>query len=181
MSAGVVDQKQRLAAARKALMRAESRQDMRSVSSSVEGGVAGVYHLDGSVQGLAEGLAGVLGADQYAAVVGVDDVSWEGVSALGVDVSRVVVVRNGGGGKGLADQGMKVVASLVEGFSVVVVGEVEMAPRHQRALAGRARKLGATILTMQPWIGVSVGLTHLEGEGVGGAQNPLLAYRRRGA
>ena len=110
MSAGVVDQKQRLAAARKALMQVEASHDMRSVSSSFEGASAGVYHLDGRVQGLAEGLVQILGADQYAAIVGVDDVSWEGVSALGVDVSRVVVIRNGGGDKNLVDQGMKIVA-----------------------------------------------------------------------
>ncbi len=177
----LTEQSQRLAAARAALTRAEARQDMRAgTSTSLQEEQVGVYHLDGSVQGLAEGLSQIVKAGQYVAVVGVDDVSWEGVASFGVDVSRVVVIRTGNSSQQLQGQGMKVIASLVEGFSVVVVGNVEVAPRHQRALAGRARKLGATILTMQAWSGVSSALAASRPP-VGFAANSLASYRTKGA
>lgn len=182
MSANAIEQNQRLAMARAALTQAEARQDMRSVASaSLEGERAGVYHLDASVQGLAEGLAQIVKTGQYVAVVGVDDVSWEGVAAFGVDVSRVVVIRAGRSVGDLAEQGMKVIASLVEGFSVVVVGDVEVAPRHQRTLAGRARKLGATILTMRAWHGVSAAFAAPWLVGSEAPVNPLVSYRSKGA
>lgn len=182
----MTEQSQRLAAARAALAQVEARQDMRAATStSLQEERVGVYHLYGSVQGLAQGLAQIVKAGQYVAVVGVDDVSWEGVAAFGVDVSRVVVIRAGNSGQELRGQelrgqGMKVIASLVEGFSVVVVGNVEVAPRHQRALAGRARKLGATILTMKAWNGVSSALVSPR-SAAGVSVNRLASYRSRGA
>lgn len=169
-------QTERLLRARVALAQAEGRQEVVSMSqklsvSSRQG--RGVFHLDGTIQGMAQGLSLLLQEEQFAAVVGVANVSWEGVESFGVDVSRIVVIRNVG------DQGFKVVSSLLEGFSVLVLGEVSLLPRQQRVLAARARALGTTILTWQAWPTLTLPLlgereqfgTHLEA-------NPLLQNRK---
>ena len=83
------------------------------------------------------------------AVVAVPDIGWEAAQKLGIDPRRVVVISHP------QEQSQKVVAAVVEGFDVVVLGEVAVGPREQRALAGRARKLNTTILTMWPWQTVS--------------------------
>lgn len=150
-------QQDRLQQARAALAHAEARQDMRFTSSFKHGfsdreKVAlnrGVYHVDGSIEGLAETLAAAVEPGQYVAVIGVADIAWQGFAALGIDVSHMVLVRHP------QERILPVMTSLIEGFSVVVVGQVDLLPRSQRVLAARARKLGGTILTMQPWYGVS--------------------------
>ncbi len=172
----VSDQQERLRRARAVLMQAERRQDVKSSSETfkVDEVGRGVYHLEVGAENLALALAQVARPGHFIAVVGVEDIAWEGVEELGVDVSHVVLIRSTG------DQGMKVIGSLLEGFSLVVVGDVALAPRYQRALAARARTLGATILSTQPWIGVSAPLfdssVFIGSQGQG--SNPLLRYRQ---
>lgn len=169
-------QEERLLRARAVLAQVEGRQEVTSMAeklSSDPGRGRGAFHLDGTVEGMAQGLALLFEPEQFAAVIGVPDVSWEGVEGFGVDVSRIVVIRNVG------DQGLKVVGSLLEGFSLLVVGEVSLPPRAQRALAARARTLGATILTWEPWPTVTTPLLAQQPQFLDHpSTNPLLHYRR---
>ena len=165
-----MSQQERLRRARAVLAQVEARQDRQETSKTLreEGASRRVYHLDGSLESVALALATTMKPNQFAAVVGIKDLAWEGVEALGVDVGRIVVIHSVG------NQGGKVIGSLLEGFSLVLVGKVQVAPRHQRALAARARALEATLITIQPWVGVSAPLI-LEASTVG---DPLLERHR---
>lgn len=168
-------QEDRLRRARAVLARVEARQEVVPTPEKIQGWEApgrGVYHLDGTIEGAARALVQMAGPEQFVAVVDLHDVSWEGVEELGVDLSRIVLIRSVG------EQGAKVIGSLLEGFSIVVVGNVGVEPRHQRALAARARTVGATILTMRPWVTVSLPLTDRVEGGSAVAENPLLRYRK---
>ena len=159
-----VQQEERLRRARAVLTQVEVRQDVAGVAANISdssGLGRGVYHTDGTIEGVVRALAKLMKPEQFVAVVGVQDIAWEGAEALGVDLSRIVLIRSVG------EWGLKVIGSLVEGFSFVAVGDVEVAPRHQRALAARARAVEATILTMHPWLTVSAPLTDFDsGESV---------------
>ncbi len=146
-------QEERLRRARSVLAQVEARQSMHT-ANHVEGfrnaEVKGGYRLDGRIETLLTVLSSQADPDAFTALVGVNDVGWDRAAASGVNVEQVVVV---GGCDGQIE---KVVGTLLEGFQTVVVGDFKMAPRHQRALAARARKLRTLLLTMSPWEGVSV-------------------------
>ncbi len=168
---GATSRNHRLRLAREALARAEGDSDMASLGArSVSGAGAGrsAYHLDGSIEGMLAALAQRVKPEQYVAVVGVGDVAWELAAELGIDLSHVVVIRNPG------VEAARVVGNLIEGFDVVVVGELDLAPRFQRALAARARKLSSVILTMEPWPGITSPTHRVDFQ-----SNPLRRYRRR--
>ena len=148
----LVQQEERLRRARAVLTQVEMRQDVTGVAADIgdsSGLGRGVYHTDGTIEGVVRALAKLMQPEQFVAVVGVQDIAWECAEALGIDLSRIVLIRSVG------EWGLKVIGSLVEGFSFVVVGDVDVAPRHQRALAARSRAVDTTILTMHPWLTVS--------------------------
>lgn len=152
------DQKERLQRARAVLVAAEGQQQVRSVAQSAtvqRWEQKGVHHLDGHIETLIRVLV-EQEQGTFTALVGVKDVGWDRAMRAGVDVDRVVVIED------VANQVGKVVGTLLEGFSVVVVGEVDISPRHQRALAGRARKLRSSLITMSPWTGVTLPHPQLE-------------------
>lgn len=170
-------QAERLRHARAALAKAEGKENVVTVTQKLPGrsGLGrGVFHLDGTVEGMAQALSFLLEPDQFAAVVAVEDVSWEGVESVGVDISQIVVIRNVNG------QGMKVVGSLLEGFAVLVLGPISFTPRQRRALAGRARALNAVILTWEPWAAVTSEFVvpNRSSWPDNPRSNPLLRYRR---
>lgn len=152
-------QRERLERARAALAAVEGREHVRSVSYGKvvdDWENKGVHHLDGHIETLLEVLS-TQPREDFIALVGVTDVGWDRAANLGINVEHVVVIAD------VPSQAGKVVGTLLEGFSVVVVGEVNIAPRHQRALAGRARKLRNLLLMMNPWVGVSTPHPLLEG------------------
>ena len=149
------EQKVRLDKARSALAAAEARHAMHSVSrrdlarETMGAHAYGVYHIRPSIQEMLEALAQIVKPEDWVAVVAVSDIGWEAAQKLGIDTGRVVLVPHP------KDQIRKVVAATIEGFDVVALGEVSIRPSEQRALAGRARKLNTTVLTMVPWQMVS--------------------------
>lgn len=147
-------QRTRLRKAREALAAAEAQQDMRSshhVSAFRETeSRKGVYHLNGRIESLLEALAVFAKPDDFIAVVGVEDIGWDRALEYGINVDQVAVVRTP------TERASQVIGTLLEGFQVVAVGAFPLAPRHQRALASRTRSLRATILSMEPWTGISI-------------------------
>ena len=146
-------QAERLRRAQAVLAQVEARQDMHTATHvagfrNVE--ERGAYHLDGRIETLLTVLSSQEDPDAFTALVGVNDVGWDRAAASGINVEHVVVIGSCNG------QVEKVVGTLLEGFQTVVVGSFKIAPRHQRALAARARKLRTLLLTMNPWEGVSV-------------------------
>lgn len=169
-------QRERLQKARAALAAVEGRQHIRSVGygeTVEEWENKGVHHLDGHIDTLLRVLSKQPGED-FIALVGVNDVGWDRAATLGINVQHVVVISDP------PSQAGKVVGTLLEGFSVVVVGQVDIAPRHQRALAGRARKLRNLLLTMNPWPGVSTPHPLIEGLKDSNMANSLMGVRASG-
>lgn len=148
-------QRERLDQARSVLAAVEARQSMHSVSGFNLSGESessrsyGVYHVRPSTEAMVEALANTVGPQDWVAVVAVTDIGWEAAQNLGIDTRRVVVVSHP------KDEAGRVIASIIEGFDVVALGDVAVRPSEQRALAGRARKLNTTVLTMSPWQTVS--------------------------
>lgn len=154
-----VTQHERLQRARTVLASVEARQNVHNFASILDRREqGGVYHLDGHIETLVEALSNLLGEDRYAAVVEIPDIGWAGALDGGLAVDRIVSVT--------AEEGQlgRVAGTLLEGFSVVALGPVQMPSRYQKVLAARARKLNATILSMLPWIGVSAPFNLLSNE-----------------
>lgn len=145
-------QLQRLQRARAALEAVEARQNMQTASQRTELSQSlqkGIYHLDGGVENLLIALSQVSAPGSMAAIVGVSNIGWNSAALLGLDVGRIVVVQTPG------QKAARVISSLIDGFQTVVVGDLEVVPQQQRALAARARKLQTTVLTTWAWQGVS--------------------------
>ena len=94
-----VQQEERLRRARAVLTQVEVRQDVVGVAANISdssGLGRGVYHTDGTIEGVVRALARLMKPEQFVAVVGVQDIAWEGAEALGVDLSRIVLIRSVG-------------------------------------------------------------------------------------
>lgn len=118
-------------------------------------GALGALDVDlspGSVVGVAGStalllaLVGSAGAgERWTAIVGMPDLGVTAATEFGVDLSRLVLIPNPG------VHSPRVLAALVDGFDVVVVGEaVSLRPGQRRSLLGRARGKRTTLFT-PPW------------------------------
>lgn len=91
-------------------------------------------------------MAQMMGAQGWAAVLGMDDIGWQAAIDAGVDVQRVITV------PGPANAA--VIAAAVDGLAVVVVGEnTRLNAADRRALGGRIRSRGTCFLTTAGWSG----------------------------
>lgn len=89
----------------------------------------------------------------WTAVVAQPDLGLAAVVEAGLDPARLVLVPDPG------PAAAEVVAAVIDGFDVVVVGRCEaLSPRDRRSLSGRARHRGATLLSSTPWPGAEVSL-----------------------
>ena len=91
-----VQQEERLRRAWAVLTQVEMRQDVAGFAANISdssGLGRGVYHTDGTIEGVVRALAKLMKPEQFVAVVGVQDIAWEGAEALGVDLSRIVLIR----------------------------------------------------------------------------------------
>ena len=87
----------------------------------------------------------------WAAFLGVPDICWEGARARGVDLNRVVCVTQKG------PVLPHVCETLVEGFDVVIIGDVSVPVFLQRQLRARARARHIQIITTAaPWQGAQL-------------------------
>lgn len=144
--------RERLLRARQALQRSEECQGVRSYSQQhLQDGIsAGTYEV-GSESAFITSAWKMLWQDHYwVAVAGVSDLGWEAISQLGIDLRRAVILECD------ATHYPTVLATVLEGFEVVIVGDITLSAAQQRVLAARARQLERYILTSHRWPLVSV-------------------------
>lgn len=146
----------RVAVARAALARAETATGVRSGLGAVDlpaplgalfpGGLSrgGVLGVRGSTSVLFSVMAAAMGPSGWAASIGMADLGWLAASEAGVDLARVVSIPRVGAAA--AD----VVAACVDGFDVVVLGDLDLGAGARRSLLGRIRSHGTVVLADWP-------------------------------
>lgn len=82
--------------------------------------------------------------------VGLPDIGWAAAERAGIDLARAVSVPDPAG------RAAEILGLATEGFDVVCVGPLRIAPAQQRAIAARARRRGCLVLTASAWPGLSV-------------------------
>lgn len=107
--------------------------------------------VHGSVALLFALLSRATEAGSWAAVVGLPGIGVVAAAESGVEVSRLALVPRPG------DQARSVVAALLDGVDLVVVGG-KWADADARRLSARARHRGAVLLPLGPWPGADVQL-----------------------
>ena len=169
---------ERLAAARTALMRAESRtgladrtsRDIRRIAartpaSSRRGAhrsdprlapgadSVGALTITGSTSVLLAAAARRQGSHGWCAVVDAEGIGWCAASECGLALDRVLVVR-------IAEVApralLAVIGALLDGVDVLLLSSrcsIALRVRDHRSLTARARERGALILTPAPWEG----------------------------
>lgn len=138
----------RLQLARSALQLVEGDQGVRSYahrSLQEESLKAGVYEVREEIPALLTALTTLFTDESWVALAGIDNIGWEAAQAAGIDLCRVVEVDSTSG------QIAPVLATLVEGFDVMIVGAIKLSLPQQRTLAARARTLNRIILTTSNW------------------------------
>jgi len=110
-------------------------------------------------------LAEASRSGSWIGLVGLPRVGVLAAHQLGLDLDRVVLVPAPG------PDGPTVVAALLDGVDVVVVGEAALTDADRRRLSARARERGAVLLSTTSWPGAHVVLTveasHWDGLGRG--------------
>lgn len=150
--------RKRLENARFALQTVENRHGVRSYTErtfSASPIKAGLYHLEGNLSGLVFALTRAAGEKSWIAVAGIKNFGWEAAGNAGVPLERLVVVECS------QEHAAVALATLLEGFDVLVVGDLSLAPVQQRTLVARARTAGRVIITVRPWLVPSMPLTDL--------------------
>ncbi|MEV4212569.1 hypothetical protein [Micromonospora sp. NPDC049662] len=98
-------------------------------------------------------LAEAMGESGYAAIVGLPALGMVAAAEQGVPLQRLALV---------PDPGVDwptVVAALIDGVDMVVLAPpAQVADGTARALASRARRTGAVLITTRPWVGCDVRL-----------------------
>ncbi|GEN79128.1 hypothetical protein [Actinotalea fermentans] len=118
-------------------------------------------------------LAEASRAGSWAAFVGLPRVGVLAAHELGLDLARLVLVPAPG------PDGPTVVAALLDGVDVVVVGDVALTDADRRRLSARARERDAVLVSTTPWPGAHVTLTSqvARWEGLGRGEGRLRARR----
>lgn len=118
-------------------------------------------------------LADASRAGSWAAFVGLPRVGVLAAHQLGLDLGRLVLVPAPG------PDGPTVVAALLDGVDVVVVGDVALSDADRRRLSARARDRGAVLVSTTPWPGAHVTLSAeiARWEGLGRGEGRLRARR----
>lgn len=107
----------------------------------------------GSTSLLLSLLAQASATGSWVAVAGLPHVGVLAAYELGMDLSRVVLVPD------LGADGPRVLAALLDGVDVVVVGDVALADADRRRLSARAKERSAVLVATAPWPGAGVVLT----------------------
>ena len=112
-------------------------------------------------------------AGGWAAFVGLPRVGVLAAHELGLDLARLVLVPAPG------PDGPTVVAALLDGVDVVVVGDVALTDADRRRLSARARERDAVLVSTAPWPGAHVTLTAeiARWEGLGRGEGRLRSRR----
>ena len=109
----------------------------------------------------------------WVALVGLPGVGVLAAAQLGLDLDRVVLVPAPG------PDGPTVLAALLDGVDVVVVGDVALGDGDRRRLSARARERGAMLLSTGAWPGAHLVLTAevTQWEGLGHGHGRLRSRR----
>lgn len=89
----------------------------------------------------------------WVALVGLPGLGVLAADQLGLDLDRVVLVPDPG------PDGPTVLAALLDGVDIVVVGDVALADVDRRGLSARARERAAVLVTTRPWPGAHAVVT----------------------
>lgn len=118
-------------------------------------------------------LAEASRAGGWVAFVGLPRVGMLAAHELGLDLARLVLVPTPG------PDGPTVVAALLDGVDVVVVGDVALTDADRRRLSARARERDAVLVSTTPWPGAHVTLTAeiARWEGLGRGEGRLRSRR----
>lgn len=138
----------RLQAARQALQVGEGKTGLRSYQTRTlapERPAGGVYRVEPNLPRLVLAIRSALTEDSWLALVGVANLGWEALAQAGIDLDRTVLVTCE------PAQAAQVLSTLLEGFSLVVVGDVTVSLSQQQVLAARARKLERILFTTSHW------------------------------
>ena len=134
--------------------------------------------VEGSASLLLALAAAACSDGAWCAVVGLPDLGLAAAAEIGLTLDRVVLVPRTG-----ADA-PAVLGAAIDGFDVVVVGEVpHLVDRDRRQLSSRTRNRGAVLLTTCPWPGAELVLSVTEsrwtgvGEGAGSLRGRGLVVR----
>ena len=159
-------------------------QDPVPLTGLLPGGVlpAGAAAVVSGSVGLLGWLLGAAQQGRWLAVVGWPALGMVALAEAGVDLERAFLVPGPGG------QAVAVLAALVGGIDVVVVGPGARVTRaEERRLLARARQNGTTILSPEGWEGASLRL-HVDdatrgglGQGTGLLREVRLSVVRRSA
>lgn len=88
-----------------------------------------------------------LGDEPWAAVVGNPTIGLVAAAQMGVPLERLVLVPDAG------REPATVVAALVDGMDVVVLGDLDLTDAERRRLSARVREQGTVLLATAPWRG----------------------------
>ncbi|QIK83411.1 hypothetical protein [Sanguibacter sp. HDW7] len=110
-----------------------------------------------------------LGDEPWTAVVGCPALGLVAAAEAGVSLDRLLLVPDPG------VEAATVLAALVDGVDVVVVGDVGLAEADRRRLVARARERGVAILAVSPWPGARAVLqvTGVRWRGIGTGEGRL--------
>lgn len=140
-----------------------------------------VYCVLGSVSLLLALLAQASADGAWVAFVGAAQLGVLAAAEAGLALDRLALIPD----PGLA--AAKVVAALLDGMSVVVIGpQAALSPADRRRLASRARERGAVLISTTDWAGATVSLQATgsawqgTGQGAGWLQGHRLDVRRTG-
>ncbi len=139
--------RQRLLLARQALQTSEATQGVRSYEHQqyVDGLQPGIYEVGTQLSNLVGAWQTLWKDHWWAAVMGVKNLGWEALQTVGIDLRRTAVLVYDN------DQAAEVLATAVEGFQLLLVGDVQVKSAHQKVLAARARQLERFVLTTHRW------------------------------
>ncbi|OKL54781.1 hypothetical protein BSZ39_02030 [Bowdeniella nasicola] len=148
----------RLAQARSILQEAETRTGLRMADDAwpvpptlrplLPGGLprGSAVHVAGSRMILWSLAAAIMGENRWCVVIGMRDVGWYAAGQAGVGLDRVLYLPTGATSA--------VLAAAIDGADVVVLGSGgALGAGDRRALAGRLRNRGTTLLTTVAWPG----------------------------
>ena len=122
-----------------------------------------------------ESQRAALGDEPWTAVVGCPGLGLVAAAEAGVSLERLVLVPEPG------PDAATVLAALVDGVTVVVVGDVGLAEADRRRILARARERGVAVLALAPWPGARAVLqvTGVRWRGIGAGEGRLRSRELR--
>lgn len=142
----------RLQLARSVLWAAETRHGLRSHEEQLQTNEpvsSGIYQVSDETTKIVGSLLPLLSQDFWIAIIEVKNLGWEAFQEIGFNLQRIVKINC------VSEKAAETLSILLEGFEVLVIGNLDLGLAQQRTLAAKARKLERIIFTTKPWPFVS--------------------------